>query len=69
MRETLALRPHLEDSFSMGEVKSLSGHHEGQDMKSEQDQSAIGEDGATSGDKLMTDEHGSGSSLRALERM
>ena len=69
MRETLALQPHLEDSISMGEVKSSSGGHEGQDTWSEQDQSAIGEDGATSGDKLMTDEHGPGSSLRALERM
>lgn len=57
LRETLALRPHPEDSSSTGEGKASIGDREIQDEKSEQDQLALEEDGRPSGDNSMSGEH------------
>lgn len=60
LRETLALRSHPGDSTSTGEGKASFGDREVQDEKSEQDQSALGEDGRPSGDKSMSGGHENG---------
>jgi hypothetical protein len=57
LRGALALRPHHGVSASTGEEKSLGGDRAGQDEKSEQEQSTIGEHGGPSGDSSMPNEH------------
>jgi hypothetical protein len=56
LRETLALRPHPEGSARTGKSKASAGDRADKEEKSEQDQSALGEDGGPSGDKSMSDE-------------
>lgn len=58
LRGTLTLRPYHGGSTSTGEGKSLGEDREGQDEKSEQDQSKIGEHGGPSGDSSMPNEQG-----------
>jgi hypothetical protein len=60
LRETLALRLHAGDSTSTGEGKASVGDREIQHEKSEQYQSALGEDGRPSGDKSMSDKRENG---------
>ena len=47
-----------------GKCKPFDGDRADQDEKSEQDQSAIGEDAGPSGDKPMSDEHEHGTATR-----
>jgi len=56
LRETLALRSLPEGSARTGESKAFDGDRADQEEKSEQDQSALGEDGGPSGYKSMSDE-------------